>query len=69
MIIFLRVLWDTDFLLYMGRNRQPMIRNIYDSIKKDQNGNIFVVDFKKLFNANKYNDIFGGQKTKEYIYY
>ena len=54
---------------YMGRNRQPMIRNIYDSIKKDQNGNIFVVDFKKLFNANKYNDIFGGQKTKEYIYY
>ena len=53
----------------MGRNRQPLVRKIYDSIKKDQNGNIFIVDFKKIFNANKYNDIFGGKKTKEYIYY
>ena len=54
---------------HMGRNRQPLVRKIYDSIKKDQNGNIFIVDFKKIFNANKYNDIFGGQKTKEYVYY
>ena len=54
---------------YMGRNRQLLVRKIYDSIKKDQNGNIFIIDFKKIFNANKYNDIFGGQKTKEYIYY
>ena len=54
---------------YMGRTRQNMVRKIYDAIRKDQNGNIFVVDFKKLFNGDRYNEIFGGQKSKEYIYY
>ena len=53
----------------MGRSRQVLVRQIYDSLRKDQNGNVFVVDFKKLFNADKYNDIFGGIKSKEYIYY
>ena len=54
---------------FMGRDRQNMVRKIYDAIRKDQNGNIFVVDFKKIFNGDRYNEIFGGQKTKEYIYY
>ena len=54
---------------YMGRNRQEIVRKIYEFLKKDENGNIFVVDFKRIFNANKYNEIFGGEKTKEYIYY
>ena len=54
---------------HMGREREAMIRKIYDEIKKDQNGNIFVVDFKKIFNGGNYNEIFGGEKTKEYIYY
>ena len=54
---------------HMGREREAMIRKIYDGIKKDQNGNIFVVDFKKIFNGGNYNEIFGGEKTKEYIYY
>ena len=54
---------------YMGRNRQELVRKIYDVIKKDQNGNIFVVDFKKIFNGSKYNEIFRGQKSMEYIYY
>ena len=54
---------------HMGRERETMVRKIYDGIKKDQNGNIFVVDFKKIFNGGNYNEIFGGEKTKEYIYY
>ena len=54
---------------YMGRNRQVLVRQIYDSLRKDQNGNVFVVDFKKLFNADKYNEIFCGKKSKEYVYY
>lgn len=54
---------------YMGRTRQNMVRKVYEALRKDQNGNIFVVDFKKLFNGDRYNEIFGGQKTKEYIYY
>ena len=54
---------------HMGRERETIVRKIYDGIKKDQNGNIFVVDFKKIFNGGNYNEIFGGEKTKEYIYY
>ena len=54
---------------FMGHDRQNIVRKIYDALRKDQNGNIFVVDFKKLFNGDRYNEIFGGQKTKEYIYY
>ena len=53
----------------MGREREAMVRKIYDGLKKDQNGNIFVIDFKKIFHGGKYNEIFGGEKTKEYIYY
>ena len=54
---------------YMGRNRQALVRTVYESLRKDQYGNIFYIDFKQLFNADKYNEIFGGRKTKEYIYY
>ena len=53
----------------MGREREALVRKIYDAVKKDQNGNIFVFDFKKIFNDGKYNEIFRGEKTKEYIYY
>jgi Ca2+-binding EF-hand superfamily protein len=40
---------------YMRRNRQALVRTIYESLRKDQYGNIFYVDFKQLFNADKYN--------------
>ena len=64
--------YDTFFkniVGYMGRNRQELVRKIYEILKKDENGNIFVYDLKRLFNANKYNEIFGGLKAKEYVYY
>ena len=54
---------------FMGRARQNTVRRLYDSLNKDQNGNIFSMDLKTCFNASKYNDIFGCNKTKEDIYY
>ena len=54
---------------FMGRARQNIVRRLYDSLNKDQNGNIFSMDLKTCFNASKYNDIFGCNKTKEDIYY
>ena len=54
---------------FMGRARQNTVRKLYDSLNKDQNGNIFSMDLKTCFNASKYNDIFGCNKTKEDIYY
>jgi len=54
---------------FMGRARQNIVRRLYDSLNKDQNGNIFSMDLKICFNASKYNDIFGSNKTKEELYY
>ena len=54
---------------FMGRARQNIVRRLYDSLNKDQNGNIFSMDLKTCFNASKYNDIFENNKTKEDIYY
>ena len=54
---------------FMGRERQNTVRRLYDSLNKDQNGNIFSLDLKTCFNASKYNEIFGCNKTKEEIYY
>ena len=53
----------------MGRKRQSFVRKLYESFNKDQNGNIFSLDLKTIFNASKYNDILGGKKSKEDIYY
>ena len=53
----------------MGRTRQLLVRTIYASLRQDQYGNIFTKDVQYLFNAEKYNELLGGRKTKEYIYY